>query len=126
MAVLPLLKGKVCDLGCGPAEMYKGTNIDVTGVDFSEEAIREARINYPQGSFLVADARAINLPSGSFDTVIMSGLLDYFDDWADVLKEARRITQKDGIVIGTLLHGYKGHDWSSYPHLTGNWHYKYF
>ena len=123
--ILPLVKGRVVDLGCGPCMIYKGTDADLTGVDSSEEAIAQAKINYPQGSYIVADARSTNLPSNSFDTVIMLGLLDYFENWEDVLLEARRIKKPEGKIIATLLNGFMGHDWKSpgiYKHITSNWY----
>ena len=122
-AVLPFLRGKVVDLGCGPSVMYEGKNIDLTGVDWSEEGLKQAKLHYPQGKFILAEATDTGLPSCSFDTVIMLGLLDYFDDWEKVLKEARRLMKPGGQIIGTLLHGFNGHDWKSYPHITGNWHF---
>lgn len=121
-AIKPTLKGKIADLGCGPAMIYQGTNVDVTGVDFSESAIREAQKNYPQGSFFVAEATDTKLPNSEFDAVVMFGLLDYFEDWTEVLTEARRILKPGGIMLATLLNGYKGRDWTRYKHVTGDWY----
>lgn len=119
-AVEPFIKGKVVDLGCGPCVLYQGKDVDLTGVDFSASALDQARKNYPKGTYILADARETGLPDKEFDTCIMSGLLDYFEDWEVALKEARRITKKT--IIGTLFHSFEGHDWSSYPRLTGLWH----
>ena len=121
-AVLPYLKGKVCDLGCGTASMYIGSNFDLIGVDWSKEALNEARLNYPQGNYLCASVTDTCLPEAYFDTVVMFGLLDYFEDWTPVIEEARRIVKPNGIIIGTLLNKFNGHDWEQYPHLIGNWH----
>lgn len=52
----------------------------------------------------------------------MLGLLDYFEDWTPVLEEARRLKKPEGKIIATLLNGYEGHDWTSYPRITSNWH----
>lgn len=121
-AVLPRAAGKVVDLGCGPCVMYEGKDVDLTGVDWSAEALNQARLHYPQGTYVQADASDSGLPTGQYDTVIMLGLLDYYEDWAPVLKEARRLVKPGGAISGTLLHGFLGHDWSSYPHICGNWH----
>ena len=125
--VEPLLKGRVLDLGCGPCVLYKGKNVDLTGVDISEQATIEAKKNYPQGKYVVASADSTGL-EGEFDTVVMFGLLDYFTDWKPVVDEARRLSK--GSIYATLLHGFQGHDWErenihfnikSYKRVCGNW-----
>lgn len=121
-AVLPFVKGKVVDLGCGPCVIYKGKDIDLTGVDFSDSAIQEAKKNYPQGKYVVSKAQDTELPEKSFDTVIMLGLLDYFDDWSIILNEAERICKDDGHIVATLLDGFQNHNWKTYKHLTSNWY----
>ena len=120
--MLPKLEGKIADLGCGPCMIYKGKDVDLTGVDSSEEAINQAKINYPKGNFVVADSRKTGLPSESFDSVIMLGLLDYFEEWEEVLVEARRILKPGGFILATLYNGFQGHDWTEYEHLTGEWY----
>lgn len=107
------------DFGCGPCVIYKNKNIDLTGIDWSEEALTQARINYPQGKYV---SSSVGLPDKSFDTVIMLGFLDYFEDWEEVLKEARRICKLGGFILATLLNGFEGHDWIGYQHLTGDWY----
>ena len=115
-------KGEVLDLGCGPCVMYKGKNIKLTGVDWSEEGLRQAKINYPSGVYICGDATKTSLPSGSFDTVLACGLLDLFEDWEPIIMEVNRLLKLGGKFYGTLLNGYRGHDWTKYPHITSNWH----
>ena len=118
---MPLVKGRVLDLGCGTASMYKGTHVELLGVDFSLNALTEAKKNYPEGIFLQADiTKRLPFPDKSFDTALLAGVLDWFYDSDAILKEARRVTK--GKVLATLLNGFRGHDWSSYRHLIGNWH----
>lgn len=121
-AILPYLKGKTCDLGCGPCSVYKDKNIDLVGVDQSSIAIQEAKKNYPRGKYIVSDILQTGFVDSFFDTVVMFGVLDYFDNWDDILREARRICKSNGKIIATLLNGFMGHDWSKYKHITGNWH----
>lgn len=102
--------------------MYEGRDVDLTGVDWSAEALNQASLHYPKGVYVQARATDSGLPTGSFDTVIMCGLLDYFDDWAPVVQEARRLVKPGGKILATLLNGYNGHDWSAYPTISGNWH----
>lgn len=73
----PFITGKVLDIGCGPASMWKGTGYDVTGFDYSETAIQEAKKNHPKGNFFVADIESYT-PTNTFDTVISCGVVHYF------------------------------------------------
>ncbi|MEK9207088.1 MAG: class I SAM-dependent methyltransferase [Patescibacteria group bacterium] len=117
-----IFKGNVLDLGCGPCVMYKNKDIQLTGVDWSEEGLRQAKINYPRGTYICGDATKTSLPSDSFDTILACGLLDLFDNWKPVIIEAQRLLKLGGKFYATLLQGYSGHDWTQYPHVTGNWH----
>lgn len=106
--------------------IYAGkTGIDLTGVDFSTTAIEEAKKNYPQGKYYVAEVTKTPFLDNTFDTVVILGVLDYFSPWDSVLDEARRICKPDGWILATLLHGFQGHDWKQYKHLTGNWYLFY-
>ncbi len=64
----PRLAGPGCrmlDLCCGTGQltrMLADKGCQVTGVDGSEEMLRFARDNVPDGSFIAADARSIRLP----------------------------------------------------------------
>ncbi len=60
----------ILDLGCGNGrfcEYLKQTNY--TGVDFSENMIKEARKRYPKNNFLVGDALSLPFKDSSFDKV---------------------------------------------------------
>ena len=122
-AVLPFLKGKVLDLGCGPCVIYQGKDIDMLGVDISHKALEEAAKNYPKGKYMQWDITVrLPIPDAVYDTVALFGVLDYYEDWDKILKEARRVKKPDGHIVATLLNGYNGHDWTKYKHLTGNWY----
>lgn len=124
-AMLPKISGRVVDLGCGPCVMYEGKDIDLTGVDWSAEALNQARLHYPKGNYVQAKAEDSGLPTGQFDTVLMLGLLDYYEDWTTVLNEARRLVKKDGKILATLLNGFYNHDWTKYQKICGNWYLIY-
>lgn len=126
-------EGNIVDLGCGPAVMYEGKKVSLIGVDWSEEALKQAKLHYPWGVFILATAGNTGLPSNQFDTVVMLGLLDYFDDWTELLIEARRLLKKNGRIVATLLQGFNGHNWTedtarqkanikSFGHIAGGWY----
>ena len=105
-------RGNIVDLGCGPCVMYEGKSISLVGVDWSEGALKQARLHYPCGVYIQADARNTGLPSSQFDTVIMLGLLDYFDNWPEIINEAERLRKKDGRIFATLLRGFQDRKWT--------------
>ena len=130
--ILPYMKGKVVDIGCGPCVMYEKKNIDLTGVDFSAEGIKQAKLHYPKGKYVVAEATNTTLPSNEYDTVVMLGLLDYFSNWNPVIAEAKRLVKPEGKIFATLLEGFQSHKWTvenvikktefkSYSKCCGNW-----
>lgn len=116
------MKGNVADLGCGPCVMYEGKTVGLVGVDWSAEALKQARLHYPHGVYIQADALSTGLPSGQFDTVVALGLFDYYEDWTPLRREMERLKRPGGAAMATLLNGFQGHDWTQYPHITGNWH----
>lgn len=101
--------------------MYKDSSIDLTGVDFSSAALAEAQKNYPSGRYVLSDIRHVPIADKIFDTVILSGVLDYYEQWDDFIIEAKRISR--GKVYATLLDKWRGRSWKDkYVHLHGNWY----
>ncbi len=93
---------KVLDLGCG-----EGTRLNLvltkkqqgTGVDISSTAIFLGRKNYSEINFIKADLEKIPLGNNSFDLVYSAYVLEHLQDPEKVLKEAIRLTQKDGYLV---------------------------
>jgi trans-aconitate methyltransferase len=84
--VLELLGAKagerVLDLGCGTGYLTQQINnqgADVTGIDFSPEMIAQAKLNYPDVSFGVADASAFNFIE-PFDAIFSNAALHWVKD----------------------------------------------
>ena len=79
--------GTVLDVGCGTGEnaiFYAQNKFAVSGVDFSEEAIEQARSKAKDRNvrvdFRVGNALGMNFKANTFDYVIDSGLFHTFDD----------------------------------------------
>lgn len=95
------------ELGCGrgTASLYlsKYDNIRMTLVDISPSAIELTRRNFSaageEGEFVCADAAALPLPDGSYDLVVMIGLLEHFADYQPILRECFRVLRPGGAVV---------------------------
>jgi SAM-dependent methyltransferase len=89
------------DLGCGPgafADLFLGD--DYFGVDLNARYIDHAR-RTRKGTFLVSDARQVDLPDGRFDQILIFGLLHHLPD-ADVravLAESTRLLAPGGRIL---------------------------
>ena len=68
------VSGKMLDLGCGGGEPVTGyfarKGFVVTGVDISDEMIRIAHEQIPQGTFIRADMTDIHFAPASFDLIV--------------------------------------------------------
>jgi ubiquinone/menaquinone biosynthesis C-methylase UbiE len=86
------------DLACGPgafADLFEGD--DYVGIDLNRRYIDHAR-RHRKGTFVVGDARRVELPDARFDQILIFGLLHHLSD-ADVravLRECRRLLAPGG------------------------------
>jgi SAM-dependent methyltransferase len=92
---------RTLDLGCGPgafADLFNGD--DYVGADLNARYIDHARRHRP-GTFLVSDARRVDLPDARFDQVLIFGLLHHLPDHdvRAVLSEARRLLVPGGRIL---------------------------
>ena len=94
MEVRPNLMGKILDLGCGTGlagVLLKNKDIELYGVDLSENMINEARKKnvykelYCQDIKSFLDEKDIN----EFDIVIMMDVVSYMGDLKDILSKLR-------------------------------------
>ena len=79
--------GPLLDAGCGTGDaslFFAGRGLEVTGIDFLEEAIRRARAKAAERGlavdFRVADALALGVLAERFGSVIDCGLFHVFSD----------------------------------------------
>jgi SAM-dependent methyltransferase len=92
---------RTLDLGCGPgafADLFAGD--DYVGADLNARYVDHARHHRP-GTFIVSDARKLDLPDRRFDQILIFGLLHHLpdDDVRAVLREARRVLVPGGRVL---------------------------
>ncbi|MCX6610574.1 MAG: methyltransferase domain-containing protein [Acidobacteria bacterium] len=98
---------KVIDLGCGSgygsAELAKKAE-SVVGVDVSEEAIAEAKVEYTAANlqFQVASLEQLPFTDGSFQLGVCFEVIEHLTEYRTLLAEARRVLAPGGqLVIST-------------------------
>jgi len=89
---------RTLEIACGPgafADLFEGD--DYVGIDLNRRYIDYARKNN-RGTFIVGDARKIDLPAASFEQVLIFGLLHHLpdEDARAVLLECKRLLVPGG------------------------------
>jgi ubiquinone/menaquinone biosynthesis C-methylase UbiE len=96
------LKGRrVLDLGCGRgrwAEEFARRGACVTGIDWSEEALEQARSRVPRATFVRMPVTALGFAAASFDAVNCVTVVQHLphEAHARVLREAARVLVPGG------------------------------
>jgi SAM-dependent methyltransferase len=110
-------------VGCGTGllerdAMAKGICQRIEGVDFSPEAIAEARRAAEQAGlarrldYRVEDINAIRLPAGRYDIVFFHGSLHHFRNIEHVLAEARAALKPGGLLFVDEYMGPARSEWT--------------
>jgi cyclopropane fatty-acyl-phospholipid synthase-like methyltransferase len=86
------------DWGCALGQLshlwkQKNKNCDVFGYDLSEEGVKKAISFYPDICF---DSTK---PSGKFDTVVCSNVLEHLSNWQEVITELKSYANKYVIIL---------------------------
>jgi ubiquinone/menaquinone biosynthesis C-methylase UbiE len=93
----------VLDLGCGRgrwAEEFARRGADVTGIDWSEEALEQARRRVPQAAFARMPITALGFPQHCFEVVNSVTVVQHvpYAAQAAVLREAARVLVPGGML----------------------------
>jgi SAM-dependent methyltransferase len=111
---------RVADLGCGPGfftSSLRGAGAEVVPVDNS---IDEASLQGdPPPGFVLADAGNLPFPTGDFDGVYCSNLLEHTPHAPKVLEEISRILKPGGWAYISWTNWYS--PWGG--HAISPWHY---
>jgi malonyl-CoA O-methyltransferase len=100
----------VLDLGCGTgrhAVRLAGAGAVVTGVDFSEGMLEEARRKPGAGAvhFLKHDLhQPLPFADGTFDRVVSGLVLEHLQDLTPFFAESRRVLRPGGLAVFSAMH----------------------
>lgn len=107
---LNLLKegSKILDLGCGEGDKTNyiaGKGFKVIGVDLSKTAIKSAKKNFKNVTFLIRDITNTKLPSNSFDAITSLAVYHTLivKDRKLYIKEIQRLLKKGGLLFQSFL-----------------------
>ena len=97
---------RVLDIGCGSGQhsrIFAQKGFSVSGIEISETAVQECRAAFRAlnlaGEFHCGDARRLPFCGRSFDASFMSLILHHFLDYAQVLREAARVSRRQVFVF---------------------------
>ena len=92
----------VLEIGCGTGYLlhYLYPNRGV-GVDSNPNLVAHARQQYPHLAFLNADAKQLNLYGETFDFIVISDTVGYFDDVQQVFGQLHTLCHADTRIIIT-------------------------
>lgn len=101
-----LAKGaRILEGGCGrgnKVEAMSAAGYRVIGVDFAEQSVKQARLNYPELDIRQADVRSMEFPDGFFDGYWSLGVIEHFwEGYGPILAEAARVLRPGGYLFLT-------------------------
>lgn len=127
-------KWSICDAGCAEGDgtnllANKFNNLDVVGIDFSNEAISKAKEYYPNVDYAQGDIK--NLPQ-NYDVIICSNVLEHFSNPFEIIPKMLQNTKQHLILMVPFLEDdrIKEHmytfEYKSFPIEIDNFQLSYF
>ncbi|MBI2135469.1 methyltransferase domain-containing protein [Candidatus Woesearchaeota archaeon] len=104
---------QILDIGCGIGQFEQQLQaLNITGLDISEEMIREARKrnnNLSNKTFVLGNAERLDFGDSCFDAVFFVAALEFIVDYQMAIQEAYRVTKPCGKLIVMMLNPYSGY-----------------
>ncbi len=107
---IPYIKGKCIDIGSGnsPYKKYIINNVDEY-ICVDKSNVHQHLFSNSKEKFIDADIKNLPFENNSFDTVILTQVLEHIDEPFKALSEIKRVLKKDGILILSVPFIYQAH-----------------
>jgi len=112
LKLLPANEASVLDIGCGPGNitkylLQKRQELDVLGIDISEEMLQLAKNNNPTANFQLLDCKEVNDLNSSFDGLISGFCLPYLskEEVRSFIKNTHKLLNDNGILYISTMEG---------------------
>ncbi|MDP3787102.1 MAG: methyltransferase domain-containing protein [Candidatus Omnitrophota bacterium] len=95
---------RVLEVGSGTGynlSIMRKRRLNCTGIDLSENMVRQSLTSYPDIPVQLADVRRLPFPNDTFDAVVSVETLRYFSDREPFLKEIFRVVRPGGRIFIT-------------------------
>jgi len=103
-------KELIADLGIGKGYYYYNSTVNkanVVGIDIGQNNLNKLATHSPEIKTYLRDVRDTGLPDKTYDLVVISQVLEHFEDYTPIIKEAKRICKDDGyFLIGVPIEIY--------------------
>lgn len=90
---------RIIDIGCGSGvftQLLKDAGYRMVGLDISSKLIERGKNVYPDLELVVGDAEALPFADGTFDGVLLSGIVHHFPDPRKLASETYRVLRPGG------------------------------
>ena len=96
---------RILEGGCGRANKVKAMvsgGFNAIGIDFADDTVRQARVNYPDLDIRKGDVRSIDFADDYFDGYWSIGVIEHFwSGYDSILQEAARVLKPGGVLFLT-------------------------
>ena len=96
---------RILEGGCGRANKVKAmvdAGFCAIGLDFAPDAVKQARLHYPDLDIRQGDVRSLEFPDGSLDGYWSIGVIEHFwDGYASIIAEDARVLKPNGFLFLT-------------------------
>jgi len=99
--IAPQVSGRCLDLGCGRGYGFSYLQekcTSCTGLDLSEDFLREARAQYPGVQFIHQNAEKLPFEDQSFDSITSFEVIEHIQDDKAFLREIKRVASPRAVI----------------------------
>ena len=112
---------RVLDLGCGVGDIgrYKPEGVQVWGLDLNAEALVQAGKYETVQIWDLDSPDPLPFPDDYFNAVVAKDVLEHLQKPQRTLREIKRITRPQGIILASVICERGHRTWSDYTHVRG-------